>query len=71
MLFVPQMPLTCAARINDHHHNLKHYFLKQLDAKLEQPMQWWVPDSLGLCNLLPVRLSACCAPTYRVTADSY
>lgn len=29
-----------AARINDHHHNLKHYFLHQLEAKLEKPMQW-------------------------------
>eukprot|EP00775_Hariotina_reticulata_P011811 gene11811-11955_t len=29
-----------AARINDHHHNLKHYFINQLGAELEQPMQW-------------------------------
>eukprot|EP00882_Tetradesmus_deserticola_P007826 GHRQ01008238.1.p1 GENE.GHRQ01008238.1~~GHRQ01008238.1.p1 ORF type:complete len:602 (+),score=264.47 GHRQ01008238.1:263-1807(+) len=29
-----------AARINDHHHNLKHYFIHQLNASLEKPMQW-------------------------------
>jgi hypothetical protein len=29
-----------AARINDHHHNLKHYFKHQLKANVEKPMQW-------------------------------
>jgi hypothetical protein len=29
-----------AARINDHHYNLKHYFIHQLNASLEKPMQW-------------------------------
>lgn len=29
-----------AGRINDHHHNLKHYFIHQLNASLEKPMQW-------------------------------
>ncbi|WIA33202.1 hypothetical protein OEZ86_006348 [Tetradesmus obliquus] len=29
-----------ASRINDHHHNLKHYFIHQLNASLEKPMQW-------------------------------
>jgi hypothetical protein len=29
-----------AARINDHHHNLKHYFKYQLKADLEKPMLW-------------------------------
>lgn len=29
-----------AARINDHHHNLRHYFVKQLNASLDKPMQW-------------------------------
>ena len=29
-----------AARINDHHHNLKHYFLHTLEADLDKPMRW-------------------------------
>jgi hypothetical protein len=29
-----------AARINNHHHNLKHYFVNQLGAELGKPMQW-------------------------------
>lgn len=29
-----------ASRINDHHHNLKHYFVHQLNASLDKPMQW-------------------------------
>eukprot|EP00879_Flechtneria_rotunda_P007490 GHRR01007858.1.p1 GENE.GHRR01007858.1~~GHRR01007858.1.p1 ORF type:complete len:452 (+),score=148.73 GHRR01007858.1:378-1733(+) len=29
-----------AGRINDHHHNLHHYFVHQLNASLERPMQW-------------------------------
>jgi hypothetical protein len=35
---IPSAPVT--ARINDHHHNLKHYFKHQLQAKLEKPMKW-------------------------------
>lgn len=29
-----------AARMYDHHHNLHHYFVHQLNASLERPMQW-------------------------------
>lgn len=29
-----------AARIFDHHHNLKSYFVKELNSSLDRPMQW-------------------------------
>jgi len=29
-----------AARVYDHHYNLKHYFKQQLNASLERPMAW-------------------------------
>lgn len=44
------MALLClfiAGRINDHYHNVHHYFTHQLNASLERPMQWWV--SVGAC----------------------
>jgi hypothetical protein len=37
-----------AARIADHHSNLKTYFTQTLNVTLKKPMEWWVGCLLGL-----------------------
>ncbi|KAF8067359.1 Acsf3 [Scenedesmus sp. PABB004] len=54
-----------AARINDHHHNLKHYFIHQLDAKLDKPMQWIAKQEAWLRRQAAARASD---PYWRVMA---
>jgi hypothetical protein len=57
------------ARINDHHHNLKHYFEHTLEADVQKPMEWCVGgSSSNSSRTLTARTAAAVAALPALTA---